>query len=775
MSFLLVAVVTSALLGPAPAVASVAPTQDAVQRVEYWLYPPGIAPGGRQRWGVIAAPTLEEARTHLESRQASQQRWRTWVGARNDSNDDPFGYANYMGPVEVKRGAARIPNGITTNNVWIVSLEEVAVRRRAARELADLRVKLERAKEELDTLLPIGKDSRSAADLRGRAIYMAAPLASTMAQVREAEAVLQAAHGYTLADLMFEIDQVNTQLRVLLPTVQPAPVAVPTTATMTSTTTAPKSIVPDSSGATVLAPPSDQQPAGQSPTVLVPGGATAGSSPSTRNVAGGPTSRVIYELNRRFGSPFPGRTGDDTLFAYQFDREGFTSRTQTFNGARFLPAPPERIAFAAIGDPEQLFLYKAERMSVAYGDSDTSKFQFRPIVMLPTGTTEAQANEALELMRHLVAPDRVPANFSATASAPVVSNVPSEAEANARMDEALSTLQAPNPVTAQELVPSVLPDWLREHLIARSTYDSGTLAGYYSEHLAQGALVLDQEGRSASLERIAGIICGDEHRAGEIDRALWTVTAYEERNGSIELTLQASYVGASAASMQDRSVHGVKLKESWTSAPTGVSLNRIVVLRPGTIYRPVPPTPDQFAERHFEEANRLFRDGRPNAALAEYEATLRLHPENPEYWSQYAIAQYQLGQNPDALASYRLARDLAPQNGTIIANYSAVLRSIGDFSTAIAAGKQGTEVDPTGVWPREAYALALFEAQDFAAAAEQYAEAVKLAPKDARIRANYASALLRNKQRDLALAEAKAAYDAGFRSHWVFQELKIGG
>lgn len=788
MSILLLAAATSAILSPGPV--PVAATPQSPERYEFWLYPPGIAPGGRQRWGVITAPSLAEARSDLENRQASQRLWWTWVGAKNDSTDDPFSYDNFMGPIEVKKSPFMVSAGITTANVWIVSLEEVMVRRRATAELAQLRSNLEKAKTELETLFPIDSNARAAADLRGRSLYMAGPLVSTMAKVREAEATLQAAQGYTLADLAYELDQVEQQLRLLIPTVStyesvPTP---PITKFVDPTNPIdPRGGSPDKGtpsekpaqqgGATILVPPGGaktEETTDQGPKVLVPGGL---GSPTTGAPTTVPstTKLVIAELNRLLGSPFPGRNGDDTLFAYQFDREGITIRARNHTDNGFQPAPPERVAFAAIGDPEQLFLYKGDRQSVAYGDSDTTKFKFRPLVTLPVNTSEETAKEILGLMRHLVAPDSVPAVLPASLTEAAKPKAPTEQEANNRMDTALANVFAPHRIDAKELIPSVLPDWYRDHLVARSTYDAKALAGYYSENLAPGAQTLDEQNRPATLEAISNTITGSEFRGGDIERALWTVSSYEERNGSFKVTLQASYVGASANSAADRAVHGVKLTESWAVTSGGAPvLNQIRILRPGTVLRPTPPSPQQFADRHFEEASKMLADGRPQAAMAEFESALRLHPESPQYWSQFAVAQYQLGQNQDALASYRLARDLDPQNPIIIANYSTVLRSIGDYATAVVAAKQGAEIAPTNVWAREAYALALFETKDFAGAAEQYAEAVKIAPTDARLRANYASALLRADRKEEAMTEAKAAYDAGFRNHWVFQELKIG-
>ena len=68
--------VASALIAPVNASPTLRPNaaQGTVERYEYWLYPPGIAAGGRQRWGVITAPSQEEAKQELERRQQSQRK-----------------------------------------------------------------------------------------------------------------------------------------------------------------------------------------------------------------------------------------------------------------------------------------------------------------------------------------------------------------------------------------------------------------------------------------------------------------------------------------------------------------------------------------------------------------------------------------------------------------------------------------------------------------------------------------------------------------------------
>lgn len=787
--------VASAIIAPTYAVPVVKPNaaQGTVERYEYWLYPPGIAPGGRQRWGVITAPSQEEAKQELERRQQSQRKWWTWVGARNDSGDEPFTYDNFMGPIEVKPGGPRIANGISTSNVWIVSLEEISARRRAAAELADLRMQLEAAKDQLDALFPLGTNTRGAADLRGRALFMAAPLAESMAKVREAEAVLQASSGYTLADLMFELDEVGVKLRRLVPNATPNEEAAPTNPTSSVPTTTPTQTATEpaattstqtsSGGATVLVPilPPGTKPVnppgqGNAPITLQPtGGSGAKPTTVTPPVSAGSeaTKQVIAELNRRLGAPAPGKANDDQLAAYTFDREGVTARRQVYLNGKFTPAPPERYAFGGMTDPKQLFLYEGGgRKAIAYGDTDITKYKFTPFVFLPAGTTPEQANQALEMVRHLISPDTVEPSPDIVGFMP---SAPTEADANAKMDAVLANVRPPHPLVGADFVPSVLPEWLRNELLGRVAFvtDSKTLSTKYSEKLAEGGQVLDDQQRSVTLEQLAVMITGEQWRTGAPDRSAWTVTAYEERAGAVNVTLQSSFVGQSAAQASDRAVHGAKIQESWSVTGEGPVLNKVRVLRAGTVYRQRPTTAADYATRHVEEAARLRADNRPQAAVAEYEQALRLNPESAMTWSDYAFTLYGLGQNMESLASYRLARDLDPKNAIIISNYSTVLRQIGDLPTAVAAGKQAVEADPNFAVAHEVLALALFETKDYKGSVEQYAEAVKIDPNNARLRANYASALYRAGMKKEALAEAKTSFDAGFRGHWVFDELKI--
>lgn len=798
----LTAYAIAALLHRTPALDRVT-TSQAPSRFEYWLYPPGVPATGPQKWGVIASTSAADAQQELQRRQDSQRKWWNWVGAKDSVTDDPYSYMNFTGPVTVRPDGVRVPAGISTANVWIASIEEIEVRRRLAADLSEMRLKLEAAKDVLDALLPIGTNTRIAADLRGRTIYYAPQLVDTMAKVREVEAILQASQGYTLADAMFEVDELKVRVMRLdtqlpprpevttvvaatppapalfakpttggsAPTSTPAPTAPATGGGTTLTPTTPT----NNEGATTLLPagtPTAPATSGQTtgPQTLIPGG---GSAPATK----GPdtTGPAIEQLNRRLAAYATTKTGDPTLSATIFDRDGFTIRRQVVvNGVPQFPTP-ERVAYTSIPDPNRLFLAQSDPITIFYGNPDLTQGDLKPILPLPSGTTAEAATDLVKLLKRVVV--RLGGgNF--TIEEPVAApTAPTEQEANERIDAAVAAIKSPQPVTENDLLGVAIPEWLRAELLLRSAGapDEMTLATQYSARLAEGGEVLDESGKAVTLEALAKTVTGQEWRTGPADRAAWTVTSYNDNAGTVDIILQASYVGHSAANSIDRAVHGAKIQETWIVTPEGASLKKVRVLRAGTVYRVVPPKASDFSDRHLAEGVRLLAENRPQAALTPLEAALRISPERAELWSQYGAALYRVGQNFESLGSYRLARDLDPKNPTIVTNYVTVLRSMGDFPTAIAAGRQAIELDPESIPARESLALALFATKDYKGAAEQYAEAVKRSPTDGRLRANYSSALLRAGQKKEALTEAQQAYAAGFKDHWVFAELGIKG
>lgn len=778
--------------------AAAVPSFQSIDRWEYWLFGPGVSTETGQKWGVVTAPTQEMAQQELTIRQESQRKWIEWVGLKDVPAKDPYSFLNVTGPVAIRSGVFRVPAGITTTNVWIVGLEEVNYRKQITREVAAIRARLEAAKVVQDSLFPIGTNTVVAADLRGKTLYAASLLVQTMAKLREVEAVLQTARGNTLADLSFEVDNLRTRLTQIA-TQDPIPgatqvaspvteTAAPVSSPVQTPVVAPKEPMKDPAGATVLVPSGSPAPVPtavvptvvptapkpvQAATTLVPGGA-APTAPSAAPAKTDGGYLAIAELNQRLATPSPSKKKDSTVTAYSFDREGITVRRQVYTGQGLVPQVPERIAFATISDPSKLFVLTADSVQVAYGNSDPKKNQFRSILALPVGTTPDQAQRVVALLKKAISPETEPDTSAPAASGSGVAAVTPE-QADAKYSAALSGIPIPAMTSGNDFLPNSLPEWVKVELLGRNAVEmtSKVLAGRYSGKLAEKAQVLDEAGQPTSLALLADAITGEPYRLGSPDRVLWTITSFEDRAGTITMTLQASYVGKSSASSTSRAVHGAKILEVWNAAADGPTIRTVKLIRGGTVLRPVPASPLDLAAGHFESGSTQLADGRPSAALSSLEAALRITPDNPTFWSQYGLALYRVGQNRESLGSYRLARDLDPKNALIVANYSGVLRALGDYPTAITAGKQAVELDGESTWTHEAYALALYAAKDYKSAATEYATAVEKDPKSPRLRANYASALLRSGKKKEAKVQAQQAFNEGFREHWVFAQLGI--
>ena len=79
----------------------------------------------------------------------------------------------------------------------------------------------------------------------------------------------------------------------------------------------------------------------------------------------------------------------------------------------------------------------------------------------------------------------------------------------------------------------------------------------------------------------------------------------------------------------------------------------------------------ESASSHLQQGNELTRAGEYAQAVEEYEAALKLEPENVDVLTNLGVVLYQLGQPSLAIESYNKAVALAPGDADIRSNLAA--------------------------------------------------------------------------------------------------------
>lgn len=138
---------------------------------------------------------------------------------------------------------------------------------------------------------------------------------------------------------------------------------------------------------------------------------------------------------------------------------------------------------------------------------------------------------------------------------------------------------------------------------------------------------------------------------------------------------------------------------------------------------------------------RLAAAGLLAEAAGQFEAALRLHPGNPVWYYNAALAWHHLNRLPDALGAYRRALELAPDFFDAWNNYSAALKTVGDIPGAVAAAQTAVRLRPDSAGPHLNLGNAIKAEGDLDRAAAAYRRALELNPADPRTQLNLANTL----------------------------------
>lgn len=199
-----------------------------------------------------------------------------------------------------------------------------------------------------------------------------------------------------------------------------------------------------------------------------------------------------------------------------------------------------------------------------------------------------------------------------------------------------------------------------------------------------------------------------------------------------------------------------------------------------------------------------------DAADEAFKKALEADPKSSSNTNQYALFLLDHRSNPLAAEEYlKKAAELDPKNPFPVANLGA-LREDNDHNNeaAITLYESAVAIDPKCAYAlgrlghlklakdkaegikllKQAVAIdahedtawnylgnAYWDDKNYAEAESSYRKASEADPEDGLYHANIACAMLRLNRKGEAIVEARKALDLGFKDHWIFKELGLGG
>ncbi len=134
------------------------------------------------------------------------------------------------------------------------------------------------------------------------------------------------------------------------------------------------------------------------------------------------------------------------------------------------------------------------------------------------------------------------------------------------------------------------------------------------------------------------------------------------------------------------------------------------------------------ARARANHAHALRAAGRPEEALREYVAALRLVGEKPDLLRGLAGALYETSRMAEAISVLQRARELAPDDSKILSDLAGLLAVEGRFDEADRAARQAIVSNPRNALAHLALGNILLERGEVRAALEAFASAERLAP-----------------------------------------------
>jgi tetratricopeptide (TPR) repeat protein len=151
--------------------------------------------------------------------------------------------------------------------------------------------------------------------------------------------------------------------------------------------------------------------------------------------------------------------------------------------------------------------------------------------------------------------------------------------------------------------------------------------------------------------------------------------------------------------------------------------------------------------------------GRPDEAIAEYEAALRIEPGFSEARSNLGVALFQIGRAEEAVVQLKEALRSSPTAFKTNYNLATVLTQLGRPAEAVPRYEAALRVKPGDAASHNNLGNVFFLTRRWPEAAQHYAEAVRLNPGNYQARNNLAAVLTELR----CYAEARVSYEVALR------------
>jgi len=163
------------------------------------------------------------------------------------------------------------------------------------------------------------------------------------------------------------------------------------------------------------------------------------------------------------------------------------------------------------------------------------------------------------------------------------------------------------------------------------------------------------------------------------------------------------------------------------------------------------------ATLHYNYGNALLRSGRPDGAAAQYETALEIRPRYAEAHNNLGVALQAGGRMPEAIAHLEAALRLQPSNADAHYNLGNALLRTRRPEEAVPQYEAAIRTFPENAEAHYNLGLALLQSGRFRDAVEEYERTVRLAPNNAEARNNLGNALARCGRTTDAMIEYETA------------------
>jgi tetratricopeptide (TPR) repeat protein len=110
---------------------------------------------------------------------------------------------------------------------------------------------------------------------------------------------------------------------------------------------------------------------------------------------------------------------------------------------------------------------------------------------------------------------------------------------------------------------------------------------------------------------------------------------------------------------------------------------------------PPTATPKISAEQHFQQGNGYMQSGQFDKAIPEFEAVLKIQPDQVSALTNLGVAYYNVGRLDDAIAQYQKALAVAPDDADIHSNLAAAYVQKSQLDQALAEYQKAIDLNST--------------------------------------------------------------------------------